>query len=931
MPFCLSWNVRGINNSNKLKEIRRLADFMNISLICLQETKVNSPTKSIETIFPSSRWLKLFSPGLSSSGNYQGGLLTMVDKNHLKQDCELVDYTNETTSSHLICFENGECFAHVYQPHRIVDFNLDIIESFHPLYILGDLNTYISADPSSSNNNSNMRDKKIQDLLLNNRYALSHDYYTYGNFYNDSIINKTGPDHILTSIDRDDHESESSLAVTIASQLENLSDHQALLVEGDFDQFFTIPDQIRSKSKKLFIYKEIDRNIIDSFYDNLANCDDNFTLSDIFDQFDKWLSFCQKIRNVRAKEASEIMDYDDYQERLAGDSPDLCYSKMRGRFDTISSSVETDILVDNLASSNSISSTISKKCKISQFGFFAGRIEEKFDDARAVRYKFNRAKKFANDLFAKEKIKPITIGEIIAAAVLSNKNSIGYDNVPFYFLPRLRKHWSNLLFYINKHILSKDRLLHKNLRISKITFINRSDGQLRPISIGSRVATIIENSIMGRLQRLIKGSPVYDAHSGFISGRSIEQLSSNLISKIYKSDHQSLKCSILATDVSKAFDRISHRHVIVSLYDLVKNSKDEMDEMSFLLFFTLKWFRERSARFERLEANFERGVPQGSPLSCLLFVIGMNAKSSSFLQDVSQVSSDDFLYADDWNILLVSKSKAENLRAKEVILIRLGKWLNSIGLSLSVEKTHIMHLFQRNSNTSSSLRILGIIFDERMSFIPHFEKTKQWCNYRLNFFRRLKGIMGDNYNLAIWRQFLHVFRNKLTFGLYQMATISKSVYDKFNKLWLKCIKSVYGFLSFVSTKTVLEVSNFHCLDDYLMYLFIYRDLSGSKEFSPLFDQVHESEFGCNKEGTRNLRRKFKIIDIFWRQKDVSGVSSVSLWKDKIERFKLSFVPRSKNLKRQLKLDLLPNECTKNLPTNQKITEINSCYFNKLVL
>ena len=928
MPFCLTWNLRGCNSDAKLLELKSVVDFKDVSLVLLQETKTLMPNPSIESIFPTSSWLKLFTPGYARNSNsYQGGLLTLINKKHLQQDCTIIDATDNTTSAHIIQFKNGTNFCNVYQPHRIVDFNLNIFAQFDPLLVCGDFNVYLQNPIPASQNN---RDMKIHGLISADKYKCCHDFYTYGNYYNSSIVNKIGPDLILSKIIDDDENSPfQNMNVSIAYQLQNFSDHQALLIESDFSGYFAVPPRMLSRPKKFFAYDELDRDTIDSYYDSLPISDESYTLDQVYETFNQWLCYCQRRKSINNSANAVSLSSEDIQLLLASTADDLSHGNMGSVFEKMKFSVNNDMMLDNLSIANSTKSEISKKCKISEFNSFESRISEQFDDKRSVRVKFTRAKKFADKLLTEKSITPITIQELIYSATLSNKTSIGVDQVPFSWLPRLRRHWENLLVVINRHILSNNLLLHKNLRTSKLTFVNRPDGNLRPISVGSRLGTIIENCIMIRYQKLIGKSPVYNSHSGFILGRNIEQLTSKLITSIYKADHMSLKASILATDVSKAYDRCSHRHIFNCLFDLVKNSEN-LKEMGLILVFTMKWLKKRTVKFDQREARFERGVPQGSPLSCLLFVTAMNEKSSNFLGGLTNISTEDLQYADDWNVLLIGRSKSDIIRAKSVILDNMSNWLQSIGLSLSRQKTHLLHFFQSNDGQSKSLRILGVIFDERLSFLANLSSIKRWCIYRINFFSKLRGILGNRYNVCLWRRFLHIFRNKITFGLYHLASISDAVRNKYNKLWIKCIRSVLGFCRLVPTNIILDSAKFHNLDDYLFYLLSYRELNSPSDFSSVFAGVYVHEWGANVEGRKNLRRKTKKTDIFWRSRENNGESNVSKWKARITELKEVFVPRYRCLKKQLKIDLLPRERLQFNLSYSTISEINNLHFNKLV-
>ena len=62
-----SWNVRGINASDKIKKIKRLVDDMKSDIVLLQETKLSQESYE-KTLFKWSKWSSFHSPSIGASG-----------------------------------------------------------------------------------------------------------------------------------------------------------------------------------------------------------------------------------------------------------------------------------------------------------------------------------------------------------------------------------------------------------------------------------------------------------------------------------------------------------------------------------------------------------------------------------------------------------------------------------------------------------------------------------------------------------------------------------------------------------------------------------------------------------------------------------------------------------------------------------------------
>ena len=142
---------------------------------------------------------------------------------------------------------------------------------------------------------------------------------------------------------------------------------------------------------------------------------------------------------------------------------------------------------------------------------------------------------------------------------------------------------------------------------------------------------------------------------------------------------------VLYLDFAKAFDTVSHRRLLVKLeaYGISGN--------------ILRWIRQfLSNRKQRVVvgdcksqwSEVTSGVPQGSVLGPLLFVIYIND-----LPEISQAICK--LYADDTK--LFSSDAAEMQRGIDNIVDWCSKWL----MALNVDKCHVLHVGKSNPRTAT--------------------------------------------------------------------------------------------------------------------------------------------------------------------------------------------------------------------------------------
>ena len=126
--------------------------------------------------------------------------------------------------------------------------------------------------------------------------------------------------------------------------------------------------------------------------------------------------------------------------------------------------------------------------------------------------------------------------------------------------------------------------------------------------------------------------------------------------------------------------------------------------------------------------NIKCGVPQGSILGPLLFIIYMN--------DICNVSEllYTIMYADDTSVIMSGNDLESLIQSVNSELCLLNTWLKANKLSLNVNKTYYL-IFHRarikvdndNSirmndsiiNSASHLKYLGVIIDSKLNWVPH--------------------------------------------------------------------------------------------------------------------------------------------------------------------------------------------------------------------
>ena len=191
---------------------------------------------------------------------------------------------------------------------------------------------------------------------------------------------------------------------------------------------------------------------------------------------------------------------------------------------------------------------------------------------------------------------------------------------------------------------------------------------------------------------------------GFISGRSTAFQLLEVLDKWTEALDLGYSIDCVYMDYQKAYDAVPHKrlHNKLTSYGIHEQLIAWIDN------FLSNRVQQVGVNGERSEwHNVTSGIPQGSVLVPLLFVI--------FINDLPEtVNSDAYLFADDTKIFKIIKSSDDSTILQED-LTKLEEWSDTWLLRFHSDKCKNMHIGKKNDDNSYSLhrKLLEKVIEEK--------------------------------------------------------------------------------------------------------------------------------------------------------------------------------------------------------------------------
>ena len=295
----------------------------------------------------------------------------------------------------------------------------------------------------------------------------------------------------------------------------------------------------------------------------------------------------------------------------------------------------------------------------------------------------------------------------------------------------------------NAQIFSVHMAFLYNLSIERVTYPNGlkvacvcpdfksgakdSVDNYRPISNLPIISKVFEKLTLIRLISFVKRyNLLSDCQFGFREGRSITQAAIRLTTFITNAYHQRLYSACFYLDLRKAFDTIDHPILFMKLHKYGFRGP-VYDYLTSYLSSRKQYVMVGDDKSDELEIT--KGVPQGSMIGPLLFLLYINDIVKAVEPDVEVV-----LFADDAAFFLSAPSLQLLYDKLKTLFSNLSSYLNKNKLVPNLKKSKLMMFSSRPCGPLEDItfgneviewvkeyKYLGLTLTSSMSFGPHID------------------------------------------------------------------------------------------------------------------------------------------------------------------------------------------------------------------
>ena len=403
----------------------------------------------------------------------------------------------------------------------------------------------------------------------------------------------------------------------------------------------------------------------------------------------------------------------------------------------------------------------------------------------------------------------------------------------------------------------------------------------RPISLISCVGKVLERIVFKYLYNYLnENNLIYKYQSGFLPGHSTVYQLIDIYNQICKAIDDRQSTCLVFCDISKAFDRVWHKGLVFKLkqYGVSGN----------LIYWIQDYLSFRKQRVFVGSAfsdtsNLNAGVPQGSVLGPLLFLVYVNDIAESLLATTR-------LFADDSSLAVSSHNVTDmELRLNHDLEI-ISAWAKQWLVTFNQVKTEVM-FFTLTNNAPPTLYFDNV----KLTFVDHHKhlgitlsQNGSWHAHTSNLISSASKILGSMKALKfkLKRDTLNQIYFSYLRPILEYASVvwdNCTIFEKesLEKIQYEAARVVTGLTRSVSIDNLLRETGWTSLSDrrkIQKYILMYKEINGllPDYIQELFPDFVERSTPYNLRNSDNFVVPPRRTELY----STSVVpSSINLWND----------------------------------------------------
>lgn len=334
------------------------------------------------------------------------------------------------------------------------------------------------------------------------------------------------------------------------------------------------------------------------------------------------------------------------------------------------------------------------------------------------------------------------------------------------------------------------------LKIAVIVPLHKSGSleepaNFRPVSLLNTLSKIIEKLVKVRMIEFLNKNNILTPNQfGFQHSKGTNDALFSFLENLYLRLNDGDFAAAVFCDFSKAFDCVSHD---ILLEKMQVYGFRGVSQRFFRSYLTSRFQKVRNGSSTSSLSEINSGVPQGSVLGPILFLLYINDLS---LLDIKGIIT---LFADDTTILWHHKNEAT---LKEVVhqdLQTIKSWCDSNNLCFNIGKTKVLGFrFSFDSlnisehskiNQEDSTKFLGMFIDNKLNFsshIPYLNKKLSVGSFAVRkTFSELGAKMAKTTYYAL-------IESHLRYGIAFWGNCSQCLFESVFTIQKRCIRYICG-------------------------------------------------------------------------------------------------------------------------------------------